>query len=70
MAIAKYPTQTVLVKIGKIRKISDIDGINYIELTNSPESRKNLITRLKNIGCLVDDSNTEWLTIGNFDLHL
>lgn len=70
MALAKYPDETILVKVGTLRNISDIDGINYVNLCNTAEARKNFITRLKTIGCNVDDSNTDWLTIGDFDVKL
>lgn len=70
MAIAKYPKETVLVKVGSMRNISDIDGINYIYVDNSAETRQNLISRLKTIECQVEDDNTEWIKAGDFSINL
>ena len=55
MAMALYPNSTIIVRIGKQRSISDLAGINYIDLTDQPEKRQAFISRLKTIGLNVDD---------------
>lgn len=65
--------RTLFVKFGKLRGFSDIDGINYITLNNSSESRKAIVGRLKTAGCNVDDGGSDYLNPdsgGNFELDL
>jgi predicted nucleotide-binding protein len=66
MAFGSHPESTVLVQIGSIRPISDIAGRHLVHLTGSPESRKELIAKLRASRCEVDDSGTDWLRIGDF----
>lgn len=68
MAIALRPQSTVIVRVGKLREISDLTGINYINLSDSPEHRNALVTRLKTIGLIVDTTGSDWLTAGNFSI--
>lgn len=68
MAMALYPNSTVIVRIGKQRSISDLAGINYIDLTDQPEKRQAFISRLKTIGLNVDDIGSDWLYSGKFNL--
>lgn len=59
MAMALYPNSTIIVRIGKQRSISDLAGINYIDLTDQPEKRQAFISRLKTIGLNVDDIGSD-----------
>lgn len=68
MAMALYPDSTIIVRIGKQRDISDFDGINYIDLNNKPEKRQAFVSRLKTIGLKIDDTGSDWLSVGNFEL--
>ncbi len=68
MAMALYPNSTIIVRIGKQRSISDLAGINYIDLTDQPEKRQAFISRLKTIGLNVDDIGSDWLYSGKFNL--
>ena len=68
MAIALRPQSTIIVRVGKLREISDLTGINYINLSDSPEHRNALVTRLKTIGLIVDTTGSDWLTAGNFSI--
>jgi len=54
MALVLAPERTILVRLGKTREISDIAGINYIPLSNAPESRRALAMRLQRAGCNAD----------------
>jgi hypothetical protein len=68
MAFGRYPDRTILVTLGKTRPFSDIAGRHVIELTDRPEKRHDLASRLKNLGCAVDtDSKSDWHTEGAFD---
>ncbi len=53
MAMALYPKRTVLVEIGKLRSISDFEGLNMVEYDGSAKSQSVLATRLKDAGCMV-----------------
>jgi predicted nucleotide-binding protein len=66
MAIALQPKRTILVRVGKIREISDLAGKNYVNLDNSPESRNKLLSRLQVAGCEAKSRGGDWLTEGNF----
>lgn len=65
-AMSALPNKTVIVKIGEVNISSDLKGLNYIELNNSVETRRNLKNRLKTIGLPVDDYTGEWETAGKF----
>jgi predicted nucleotide-binding protein len=68
MAFGSHPTSTVLVTVGELRPFSDIAGRHVVHLTGSPESRIELITKLRNCGCTIDDSGSDWLTAGEFTI--
>jgi len=68
MAFGSSPKGTVLLQVGDVRPFSDVAGRHVVHLTNSADSRQELITKLKNCGCLVDESGSDWLTEGDFTL--
>ena len=70
LAMGISPDRTILVQLGPLRLASDFDGLNAVRLTNDPERRSALRTRLASAGCPVDDSGTDWLGAsggGDFD---
>jgi len=68
MAFGRFPDQTVLVQVGIVRPFSDTAGRHVVHLTNSTQSRQELINKLANAGCNVNVQGTDWHTDGNFDL--
>ncbi|MEN3334289.1 MAG: hypothetical protein V7641_3654 [Blastocatellia bacterium] len=64
--------RTILIGFDEIRRISDVDGINYILLANDADSRKAFVSRLRNAGCEIDEEGrSDYLSHergGNFDL--
>lgn len=66
MAIDKNPDRTIIVEIGKIREISDITGRHVVKFDGTSKKRKELIIKLNNAGCNVDDSGSAWLEAGDF----
>ena len=66
LAFGHKPDRTVLVRIGRLRTFTDILGRYEIRLTSQPETRQELANRLKNCGCTVDTSGTDWYKVGNF----
>jgi hypothetical protein len=69
MAISRSQERTILVQVGALRDFSDIAGRHIIRLDNSAKARAALIRRLRTAHCPVDDSGTDWLDSGNFDLQ-
>lgn len=64
LAFGMNPTRTLVVgKPEKLRKISDVDGFNYILYDGSPEKRNAMVTRLKAAGCLVETTSSDWLKV-------
>jgi hypothetical protein len=67
MAIARDRSRVVLVEVGQVRKMSDVEGLNTVRMDGSLEHRKDLARRLRSAGLLVDtDSDDSWRTVGNF----
>ncbi len=54
MAMARDRRRVVLVEIGVVRKISDIDGLNIIRMRDALETRKDLAQRLRSAELAVD----------------
>ena len=69
MAFGRSPEQTVLVQVGEVRPFSDVAGRHIVRLSNSTGSRQELITKLKNAGCVVSVFGTDWHTEGDFSLE-
>ncbi len=67
MAFGRNPEATVLVQIGDVRPFSDIAGRHVAHLSNSPDSRNELVVKLANAGCNVETSGSDWLSEGNFE---
>jgi predicted nucleotide-binding protein len=66
MAFGRDPNSTVLVQVGDVKPFSDVGGRHVTRLTNDVESRSELVTKLRNAGCAVDDGGTDWYSIGDF----
>lgn len=66
MAFATHPDQTVLVQIGNVREFSDVAGRHVVHMTNEYAKRQELTTKLKNAGCDVDTSGSDWVSAGDF----
>ena len=66
MAFSRNPNSTVLVQVGDVKPFSDVGGRHVTRLTNQAQSRREFVAKLRNAGCDVDDSGTDWLTEGDF----
>lgn len=63
MALATDPDRTILTQLGPLRPASDLDGLNYVRLSNAPASRSDLRRRLKNAGCAIsDEAGPAWMS--------
>lgn len=67
MAVARDRDRVVLVEVGQVRKMSDIEGLNIIRLHNDVDRRKDLAQRLRSAGLAVDTDGEEWRTAGDFN---
>lgn len=67
MALGRYPDRTVLVQVGTLRPFSDIAGRHLVRLSNTSQSRQELLNRLQTAGCEVNVSGTDWHSVGCFD---
>ena len=65
-AMALDQDHVILVRVGDVRKLSDVDGLNYVQLTGDLSSRRQLIGRLRSCDLDVDDSGELWRTAGTF----
>jgi predicted nucleotide-binding protein len=66
MAFATHPDRTVMVQLGQVREFSDVAGRHVVHMSNDPAKRQELVVKLKNAGCDVDTTGTDWLKSGDF----
>jgi predicted nucleotide-binding protein len=66
LALMAYPSRTVIVEIGRMRRPSDLGGLNVIRFDGSIVSLRKVANRLRLAGCAVDDSGTDWLDPARF----
>lgn len=66
MALAAHPNGTLVLMVGDHRPVTDLGGINFIRISDTPHCRRKIAGRLQQAGCLVDDSGQDWLSAGNF----
>jgi predicted nucleotide-binding protein len=66
MAWQQFRSRTLLVEFGHVRGFSDLAGVHMVRLDGSPQTRRAIASRLKTIGCDVDDSGDRWLSAGSF----
>lgn len=61
-AMAKKSDKTVFIRLGPVDMLSDIDGINYVSLDDTVETREDLRLRLIDAGCRLLDTDKDWRT--------
>jgi len=66
MALGLHPNRTILATLGSPRLFSDIDGRHLVRLSNDTAARHALAIRLKDAGCPVDTSGSDWISAGDF----
>lgn len=65
MAFGRDPKRTILIEMGDVRPFSDVGGRHVIRMSNAPETRRSIASRLETAGCSVDLSGTDWLSAGD-----
>jgi predicted nucleotide-binding protein len=66
LAFGRHPEKTLLVQVGTVKSFSDIAGKHVVRLSNDASKRTDVANRLKMIGCNVDLTCTDWLSVGDF----
>jgi hypothetical protein len=51
LAFALFPNSTVVAQVGRLRPMSDLAGVHFVPLDESPQSRESLARRLQLAGC-------------------
>ena len=70
MAWQQFRTRTLLVEFGSLRGFSDLSGVHMVRFDGSPRTRRAIASRLKTVGCAVDDTGDRWLSVGSFPSDL
>lgn len=66
LAFGRHPDRTILVELGNLREFSDVGGRHTVRMSNSPEARQSLASRLEFAGCKVNRDGQDWLSAGKF----
>jgi predicted nucleotide-binding protein len=66
MVLMAYPERTLIVVVGELRPIADLDGRNVIHFDGSPNSVGKIVERLKLAGCTVNDTGADWRDPGPY----
>ncbi len=68
LALMAYADRTVVVEVGKMRPVGDLAGLNVTRFDGSAKSVRRVLDRLKQAGCPVDYSRSDWLDTGRFSV--
>lgn len=60
MALASYPTSTVLVELGRLRPFSDLYGRHVVRLNGTKERLRDIAKRLETAECDVAPTDDSW----------
>ncbi len=66
MAFATHADRTVIVQLGNVREFSDLAGRHVVRMSNDYDKRNELVVKLRNAGCDVDITGTDWVDAGDF----
>ncbi|MDQ1551999.1 MAG: hypothetical protein QOD50_1421 [Actinomycetota bacterium] len=67
--VAFQTQKTLIIQFGDIRKATDLDGKHVLKIGGqNPTWRHALVQRLRSTGLLVDDSDGNYLSTGNFPI--
>jgi predicted nucleotide-binding protein len=68
-AFGSHPMNTILVRVGTHRPMSDLAGVHFVDLDDEPATRNDLATRLETAGCAVNKAGGDWLKVGKFKVR-
>lgn len=66
MALVTHPDRTLVLMFGEHRPVTDLSGLNFIRVNETPDCRRKIASRLELAGCPVDASGQDWLHAGDF----
>lgn len=66
MALMAYPERTIVIEVGALRAVGDLGGLNVIRFDGSGRAIAKVVARLRQAGCPVDDSDTDWKDAARF----
>jgi predicted nucleotide-binding protein len=66
MVLMAYPERTVIVEVGRLRHVADTAGLNVIRFDGTQSALAKIAARLKQAGCLLDDSRPDWRDTWHF----
>ncbi|MFC1523646.1 TIR domain-containing protein [Thermodesulfobacteriota bacterium] len=67
MAFGTHPDRTLLIEVGQTKAFSDVAGRHVVRLSNSPDTRNEIVERLRTAGCDISTSGNDWLNVGDFN---
>ena len=70
MAFGRNPDSTILVQVGKVKPFSDVGGRHVLHLNYSYDVRNEFVIKLRNAGCRVNTTGSDWTRAGDFRLKL
>ena len=70
MAFGRNPDSTILVQVGKVKPFSDVGGRHVLHLNYSYDARNEFVIKLRNAGCRVNTTGSDWTRAGDFRLKL
>ena len=59
-ALNRFPERTILIQIGQVKLFSDIDGRYMPNFTGKEAEYRELIERLREIGCVLKEDGKAW----------
>ena len=65
-ALGRFSKRTILLQIGQVELFSDLDGRHMPNFTGTEDERRNLIDRLRGMGCTLQIDESRWRSAGNF----
>jgi predicted nucleotide-binding protein len=68
IATALAKRRTVLVEVGAVRGMTDLDGVDVLRMNDTVDRRRDLAARLREAGLAVDLRGDAWRTAGSFPL--
>lgn len=66
ISLAVLPERTIVLRAGDMRWPADLEGLNYIRVTESADWCNKLAERLRTAGCPVDRTGTDWQRASRF----
>ncbi|MFY1670339.1 TIR domain-containing protein [Plantactinospora sp. WMMB334] len=67
MALALHPDRTIILEVGRMRRPTDLGGLNYVHMDAAGNWLNKVASRLEGAGCPVDRTGDDWRSLKRFD---